>query len=90
MDMEYGKAQMEIRILESGKIQKQMDMECIFGKMEIGMKESGEHVSNMEKVQIYFQMAMSTLVITNLENLMGMVSTFGLMDQFMMEISKMD
>jgi hypothetical protein len=44
MVMGYGRELMEIPILESGKIQKQKDMEFIYGKMVIDMKENGEDV----------------------------------------------
>lgn len=42
--MEYGKVLRVILILESGRDQRQMGMEFIFGRMEISMKESGNSV----------------------------------------------
>jgi hypothetical protein len=77
---------MEIPISENGKIQKQMDMEFIYGKMEIDTKESGEHVSSMARDLIYSQMLMYTLVIIKMESLKDMVSISGKTVQFMMEI----
>jgi hypothetical protein len=90
MDMASGKELMEIPILVSGKIQKLMVMEFIYGKMEIVMKENGGHVLNMEKDLIYFQMAMYILDIIRMVSLKTMASIYGLMALFMMATSKLD
>jgi hypothetical protein len=90
MDMASGKELMEIPILVSGKIQKLMVMEFIYGKMEIVMKENGGHVLNMEKDLIYFQMAMYILDIIRMVSLKTMGNIYGLMALFMMATSKLD
>jgi hypothetical protein len=90
MDMAFGKELMEIPILVSGKIQKLMVMEFIYGKMEIVMKENGGHVLNMEKDLIYFQMAMYILDIIRMVSLKTMGNIYGLMALFMMATSKLD
>lgn len=43
-EMEYGKEQREIRILENGNKIKQTDTECMYGRMEIDTKENGKSV----------------------------------------------
>lgn len=42
MGMDCGKEQMEIHLLVSGIIQKQMALECMSIQMEIGTKELGK------------------------------------------------
>jgi hypothetical protein len=49
MDLEYGEDLKEILILESGKMEKQKDMEFIHGLMETGIKDSLKNASSMEK-----------------------------------------
>jgi hypothetical protein len=80
---------MAILTLESGRIQKPMVMEFIYGKMEIAMKVNGEDALNTEKELIYFLMEIFMLVIIKMESSKGMANIFGQMHQFMTETLKM-
>lgn len=88
MAMEYGEGSIMILILVSGDSPKQKDMEYTHGKMAIDMKESGNNVLSMDKVQIFLQMVISTLVSIKMENQRAKVSIHGLMDHSILENSK--
>ena len=85
-----GRTQREINILDSGKIQKHMELAFICGVMEIDTKEIGFNSKSMGMVLSHSQMGTHTSVSIRKELLMEKELTNGEMDRSMWEISSKD
>jgi hypothetical protein len=86
--MVFGKVFKEKVILGRGLIIVLLAMEYTLGLTAIAMKVSGQKASAKEMVLIPLEMGINTLVSTNMDYLMVMANTNGIMVTLIQELSK--
>ena len=90
MEKDIGNLKIMILMLDSGKMEKLMDMGFIKNKMDKTIKDNSSSSRNMEKVLKYFLMVIDMKVSTCMVRLQEKENIFGQKVLFFKESYKMD